>query len=269
MQRSAAGEMAVGTGRTNPLFLLEAPGVDRGACTRQHVDGQEHCIEWGVLNFPVAALAGKSNTSNALPALRKPRALQPSLRTANVFGHGAAMKPSMTFFTLVLVLLVGGCADPGETAPSGSADGGAAENVDGSAAQNADGESDATAPDSSTPDTLVACDATPSQCALAAEQRASERLNAILGDPAALDAFLAAVPKGGDLHMHLSGAVYAETYLQWAREDFGCLRRCSRLHIATNCSNMLQGGARCQRRSEFPMSWPRPRGPNPGFGLVR
>ena len=24
------------------------------------------------------------------------------------------------------------------------------------------------------------------------------------------------MPKGGDLHSHLSGAVYAESYIQWA-----------------------------------------------------
>jgi adenosine deaminase len=31
-------------------------------------------------------------------------------------------------------------------------------------------------------------------------------------------AFLQAMPKGGDLHIHLSGAVYAEAYVRWAAE---------------------------------------------------
>ncbi len=35
-------------------------------------------------------------------------------------------------------------------------------------------------------------------------------------ETAALTAFLAEIPKGGDLHHHYSGAVYAETYLEWA-----------------------------------------------------
>src|ERR1035438_9438727 len=35
-------------------------------------------------------------------------------------------------------------------------------------------------------------------------------------DVAALTLFFAAMPKGGDLHNHYSGAVYAETYLEWA-----------------------------------------------------
>src|SRR5262249_43082604 len=35
--------------------------------------------------------------------------------------------------------------------------------------------------------------------------------------------FLKAVPKGGDLHNHLSGAVYGETYLDWAQADADCI----------------------------------------------
>lgn len=32
-----------------------------------------------------------------------------------------------------------------------------------------------------------------------------------------------AMPKGGDLHIHLSGAPYAETYLEWAAQDGLCI----------------------------------------------
>jgi adenosine deaminase len=35
-------------------------------------------------------------------------------------------------------------------------------------------------------------------------------------------AFLRAMPKGGDLHNHLSGAIYAENWLRWAAEDGLC-----------------------------------------------
>ena len=31
------------------------------------------------------------------------------------------------------------------------------------------------------------------------------------------------MPKGGDLHNHLSGAVYAESYLRWAAQDGKCI----------------------------------------------
>jgi hypothetical protein len=42
-------------------------------------------------------------------------------------------------------------------------------------------------------------------------------------DPVKLRQFLQQFPKGGDLHNHLSGAVYAESYLQWASEDGKCI----------------------------------------------
>ncbi|WP_454918902.1 adenosine deaminase [Xanthobacter sediminis] len=38
-------------------------------------------------------------------------------------------------------------------------------------------------------------------------------------------AFLATMPKGGDLHTHLSGAVYAERLIAWGVKDGVCLRR--------------------------------------------
>lgn len=41
--------------------------------------------------------------------------------------------------------------------------------------------------------------------------------------PLALHAFLQQMPKGADLHMHLSGAIYAETFLKDAVEDGLCI----------------------------------------------
>lgn len=41
-------------------------------------------------------------------------------------------------------------------------------------------------------------------------------------DPTRLTEFLADIPKGGDLHHHLSGAVYAESYINYAAEDGDC-----------------------------------------------
>jgi hypothetical protein len=60
----------------------------------------------------------------------------------------------------------------------------------------------------------AACD-TPAAC----EARASAKVEALRHDPAGLAALLHRFPKGGDLHNHLAGAVYAESYLAWARED--------------------------------------------------
>jgi len=36
-------------------------------------------------------------------------------------------------------------------------------------------------------------------------------------------AFMQAFPKGGDVHNHLQGAIYAETWLEWAAEDGYCI----------------------------------------------
>ncbi|HEX2722818.1 MAG TPA: hypothetical protein VHM24_07870 [Gemmatimonadaceae bacterium] len=48
-------------------------------------------------------------------------------------------------------------------------------------------------------------------------------MEAIRNDPSALALFLREMPKGGDLHNHLSGSVYAESFIRWAIEDGLCL----------------------------------------------
>ncbi len=47
----------------------------------------------------------------------------------------------------------------------------------------------------------------------------------IRNDPNALLLFIRQMPKGGDIHSHLGGAVYAESYIRWAEEDGLCLIR--------------------------------------------
>jgi adenosine deaminase len=63
----------------------------------------------------------------------------------------------------------------------------------------------------------------PGQVAPAAEARVSARLESIRNSPPQLRAFLTRMPKGGDLHMHLSGAVYAETFIANAAADNLCV----------------------------------------------
>ena len=58
-----------------------------------------------------------------------------------------------------------------------------------------------------------------------AEQKTARYLDSIRNQPLLLHAFLAQMPKGGDLHNHLSGAVYAENLIQWAVEDGLCIDR--------------------------------------------
>ncbi len=55
------------------------------------------------------------------------------------------------------------------------------------------------------------------------EARAVRAFDRARESPLELRAFLAGMPKGADLHMHLSGAVYAETFLEDARRDLLCV----------------------------------------------
>ena len=55
------------------------------------------------------------------------------------------------------------------------------------------------------------------------EQRAELNLQAARQNPLQLRHFLLGMPKGGDLHNHLSGAVYAESWIRAAVEDHLCV----------------------------------------------
>ena len=55
------------------------------------------------------------------------------------------------------------------------------------------------------------------------EKEAGLHFESIKDRPLKLRHFLATMPKGGDLHSHLSGAIYAESYLAWAAEDDKCI----------------------------------------------
>jgi hypothetical protein len=57
------------------------------------------------------------------------------------------------------------------------------------------------------------------------EQRTARYFESLRSQPLLLHAFLAQMPKGGDLHNHLSGAVYAESFIRWAVQDGLCIDR--------------------------------------------
>ena len=61
------------------------------------------------------------------------------------------------------------------------------------------------------------------QSVYAGEAETSAYMEKIKGERAKLRQFMQAFPKGGDLHNHLSGAIYAETFLDWAAEDGLCV----------------------------------------------
>jgi adenosine deaminase len=52
--------------------------------------------------------------------------------------------------------------------------------------------------------------------------RTAARFEALRAQPDRMLAFLAAMPKGADLHNHADGAVYAEDLLAWAQADGAC-----------------------------------------------
>jgi hypothetical protein len=54
-------------------------------------------------------------------------------------------------------------------------------------------------------------------------------------NPSLLLAFLTEMPKGGDLHNHLSGAIYAESYLRWAAADELCLSTATLAIVVGTC----------------------------------
>jgi adenosine deaminase/adenosine deaminase CECR1 len=58
--------------------------------------------------------------------------------------------------------------------------------------------------------------------------------------PPMLRAFLQRMPKGGDLHTHLSGAVYAESYLQWAAEGNFCVDLAAQRLVPPPCKETDQ-----------------------------
>ena len=56
-----------------------------------------------------------------------------------------------------------------------------------------------------------------------AEQRTAGYFESIRKSPPKQLAFLLKMPKGADLHNHLSGAIYAERYIEWAAENGLCV----------------------------------------------
>lgn len=67
------------------------------------------------------------------------------------------------------------------------------------------------------------------------EQRVAAQFQTLVGQSARLRAFLQQMPKGGDLHNHLVGSVYAEDYLRWADEDGYCVKLADKGLVAPPC----------------------------------
>ena len=59
--------------------------------------------------------------------------------------------------------------------------------------------------------------------AVSSESQTERYFENIRKDPNLLVAFLLEMPKGGDLHNHLSGAIYGETLIRWAKDQRECV----------------------------------------------
>ncbi len=73
--------------------------------------------------------------------------------------------------------------------------------------------------------------------AQSAEQRTAHYLESVRKQPPLLQAFVRDLPKGGDLHNHLDGAIYAEDLVDFAADGGLCVDRTSSRLIAPPCDS--------------------------------
>jgi adenosine deaminase len=74
-----------------------------------------------------------------------------------------------------------------------------------------------------------------------AQERASRLLDAARRNPLALRAFLVGMPKGGELHYHLEGGVYAESWIRAGADDGLCVNLASRSFLKRRAANCGSG----------------------------
>jgi adenosine deaminase len=70
-----------------------------------------------------------------------------------------------------------------------------------------------------------------------AEEKTAQYLESVRHQPGLLLAFLQQMPKGGDLHVHLSGAIYAESFIDWASENALCVDRSTSKLMRAACDS--------------------------------
>ncbi|MCP4540076.1 MAG: LysM peptidoglycan-binding domain-containing protein [Chloroflexi bacterium] len=68
------------------------------------------------------------------------------------------------------------------------------------------------------------------------EQNTVRYFNTVRESSPLLTSFLTQMPKGGDLHIHLSGSIYAENYIEWAAEDGLCIDETTMVVSAESCA---------------------------------
>ncbi len=68
------------------------------------------------------------------------------------------------------------------------------------------------------------------------EARTARYFEQVKTQPVPLALFLRAMPKGGDLHNHLAGAIYAESMIGWAAQDGRCVNLTTHVISAAPCA---------------------------------
>lgn len=81
--------------------------------------------------------------------------------------------------------------------------------------------------------------------AQSAERKTARYLDSLRNQPSLLLAFAHDMPKGGDLHNHLTGAIYAEDWIDFAASDNLCVDRTTSRLIAPPCDT-------CERYTSKP-----------------
>ena len=72
-------------------------------------------------------------------------------------------------------------------------------------------------------------------------------METLRNQPPALRAFLIDMPKGGDLHNHLSGSIYAESYILWAAQAKLCVEKATFTLVTCKDESALSDDKKTQR----------------------
>ncbi|MGZ4813662.1 MAG: adenosine deaminase family protein [Terriglobales bacterium] len=87
-----------------------------------------------------------------------------------------------------------------------------------------------------------------------AEQRTARYLDSIRDQPSLLLEFVQQLPKGADLHNHLTGAIYAESFINFAAADNLCIERRTLKSVAPDKTSEGQKPACDETKGNVPAS---------------